>query len=381
MINKRSLYPSFISSSNLIHGINSINSLKKLNCSRVAIIVGGSLFHNNELLESVKKKIKCLCIEVILKDWSGPPSIEKLSKPLAKLEESKAEIIIAIGGGSVIDTAKLLWMFYEHPEILSETYSRPFGIPKLKGKSKFICIPTTIGSGSEVSSSALLTDDKGSKQAIVTHDFVPDLVILDPIFVCNLPISIMISSMCDAISHIVEGYVSKINNPFIDIIAEKALQIILKNYSKILSEDTKTLEVLLDLQYASTMAGWVQNHCLVGLSHSISHQLEKYGIPHGNANSILLPTVVRFNAKNKIAYEKYEKLSSLSGVGNNSESIVSLVENIRLHGNYSLKISSYNNKKLNINAIAQKVLEDPITSYNPQEVNITDVKQILEKCL
>ena len=120
MINKKILYPSFISSRNLIHGVNSINSLKKITFSRVAIILSKSFSANDDLLQKIKLNINCMHLEIIIKDWSGSPTIKKLSSSLKKIEKSKAEVIIAIGGASIIDAAKILWMFYEHPEISSD---------------------------------------------------------------------------------------------------------------------------------------------------------------------------------------------------------------------------------------------------------------------
>ena len=147
--------------------------------------------------------------------WKGEPSLDDVKKNVAEILEFKPDWIVAIGGGSVIDGAKVIWALYENPNIDESRLHIPFSIPKLRKKAKFVAIPTTAGTGSEASSSAIITSKDNEKIPIITHDFIPDLAILDPILIENTPVKIIIPSILDAFSHSIEGFVSVIQNKIV----------------------------------------------------------------------------------------------------------------------------------------------------------------------
>ncbi len=379
MLHTRLPLPAFRTIKNFIHGPNSIAALRGLECTRATLVVGKSLTRQTKLFDKLKRNIRCQHLDVIEKSWTGEPSLADLKKPMQQLEKNCADVIIAVGGGSIMDAAKLMWMFYEHPDLDRSLYTRAFAIPSLRGRTRFVCVPTTTGTGSEVSSSALFLDEEtGRKISVVTHDFLPDVAILDPEFVENMPTSVMIATVCDALSHAIEGYVSRLDNPLMDVMAEKAVQMIFENWQVALEGGDVRLNALSNLQYAATMAGWVQNHKLAGASHAIAHQLANFGVPHGNANAILLPSVIRFNARDEQTARKFERLSHLCGVGQAPEDLACAVETIRQSGGFDLRLSTYG--KFDRSWVAAHALEDPTAPFNPVTLVEETVLGILEAC-
>ena len=277
-------------------------ALKGLVANRVLVVISKS-FTGSSYYEQLSRLINAESIKFVVKKWTGEPSLSSLSDLIHEIEDYGPDYIIALGGGSVIDGTKLAWVFYEHPAIKPEDMFRLFSIPPLRGKARFAAIPTTIGSGSEVSSAAVLIDpSSGSKKAVVSHDLLPDLVILDPEFLTEVSPLILRPTIADALSHAIEGYLSKIDHPLMNIFAEKAVQIIF-SYKDKLKDRVWSEDMLKDLQYASMLAGWVQNHCLVGMSHAVAHQLGSFEVGHALANGLLMPEVIDFNCSNTQAKE------------------------------------------------------------------------------
>lgn len=378
MLQLRLPLPTFRSAKNVVLGPDSIMALRSLESSKVAVICSYGFSQQSQLFENLIKNIRAHDIEIIKKSWTSDPTLSDLSAPLKALEQFGADTIVAVGGGAVIDAAKLIWMFYEHPDISPTSYLRPNAIPNLRGRARFIAIPTTTGSGSEVSSSALLYNpETGRKEAVVTHDFLPDLVILDPKLLVGLPNDVLISTTCDALSHSIEGYVSRLKNPLMDILAEKAVQTIFFNWKE--ATGSRNLEAIGQMQYAAMMAGWVQNHCLVGGAHALAHQLAAFDVPHGNANAILLPAVIRRNATDKETASKYRSLCQVCGLGKDHEALAAQIEVIRDAAKFPNKLSEYGVG--NVEAIVEGTLSDPAARSNPIEVDEAYVLEVAKKCL
>ena len=178
MLKLRIPLPIFRNAKEIVNGENARMALKGINANKVVLIISSS-FKSSKFYDQTIRLINSDSVTVVEKSWQGEPTIGDLKPVISELEIIKPDYIIALGGGSVIDGAKLAWMFYECPTLRDEDIFKPFSIPPLRGKSLFASIPTTIGSGSEVSSAAVMIDElTKSKKAIVTHDFLSDLVIL-----------------------------------------------------------------------------------------------------------------------------------------------------------------------------------------------------------
>jgi alcohol dehydrogenase class IV len=246
----------------------------------------------------------------IAPSWSGEPTLEALAGTLAELTDYRPDWIVAIGGGSVIDGSKLCWALYEHPAFPRDRLGVPFALPPLRALSRFVAVPTTAATGSEASSSATFDTDGGQgKAAAVTHDFLPDVAILDPRLVKSLPLAELATGAMDVLAHAIEGYVSKLPNPMADAWAESAVAAVVE----VLGQDTPPdLAGLGRLQIAACHAGHVQNLRLVGFAHALAHRLSNYKIPHAVGVGLLLPEVMRRNATVPAVAARYDRLARMA---------------------------------------------------------------------
>jgi alcohol dehydrogenase class IV len=368
------LYSKFVlKTPTLLLGKNALNGLKNYPASKVAVI------HGKSLSEDLKSKIKSILpsFEVIFieKSWGGEPEINALKKSLSQVEKFKPDVMVAVGGGSVIDGAKMLRAFYEFPYLNLET--RNFNM--LNFSTRFIVIPTTIGSGAEISSASVLyNQEQKTKDFFISHSFIPEIIILDPRFILEAPDEILFSTMVDAISHIVEGYVSLLENPIVDIYAEKALQLISENWE--VFKTKKTFESAQNLQFAAVMAGLVQNHCIVGAAHGLAHQLSYYGFSHSSAISIVLKAVIDKNASNLDVKHKYEKLALASGITNGVEGLCQLIEAISNAANIQKDREHFKSLFNNIienDVFFSNAMKDKGAKGNPLPLSDSFYKEIL----
>lgn len=374
MLKLRFPLPVFRNAREIANGKNARMALKGLVANRAALIISAS-FKKSQYFEQVVRLINASSVRVIEKTWQGEPSVVELSGVIGQLEEFQPDYIVALGGGSIIDGAKLAWLFYECPTIESETLYRPFSLPPLRGRAKFAAIPTTVGAGSEVSSAAVMLDEETqSKKAVVTHDFLPDLVVLDPDLVAEVPLHILRTTVADTLAHAIEGYVSKINHPLMDTFAEKAVAIV-HQYQSHFSDESWDSDMLADLQYAAMLAGWVQNHCIVGLSHAIAHQLGHYKVGHGLANGLLMPAVIEFNSRDESVAKKYRQLCHNAGL-NDEQELKQLFEFLVSDQRPSLSFT-----EAQLEMIAANAQLDPAAKTNPVIFTEDDVKEVVKQCL
>jgi alcohol dehydrogenase len=370
MLKIRFPLPVFRSAKEIVNGENSRMALKGLVSNKTLLIVSQS-FKDSKYFDQVKRLINAQALKVVIKNWVGEPSMHDLAFLIKELEIFQPDYIVALGGGSVIDGARVAWLFYEHPTLERETLFRPFSLPPLRGRANFAAIPTTIGTGGEVSSAAVIFDEVTKrKRAVVTHDFLPDLVILDPELVTDVPISVLKPTIADALSHAVEGYVSNIKHPLMASFAEKSVEIIARHSGSFL-ETSWSLEMISDLQHAAMLAGWVQNHCVVGFSHAIAHQLGQYNIGHGVANGKLMPSVIEFNSRDDLIKNQYRELcarANLGGIGGLKGLFDTLCDDVDI----SLQLTEEE-----LITISSGALLDPAAKTNPRVFTEIDIREIV----
>ena len=372
MLRLRIQTPIFRSAKETVSGINARGSLSGINHNRAALIVSQSL-NGSEEVDHICKLLRVSEVKVFVKSWTGEPSLDSLTGTLLEVENFKPDLIIALGGGSVIDGCKIIWMMYENPflntqELISSSQNFP-----LRSYAEFCAIPCTIGSGSEVSSSAVISDpDTKTKIPIVNHGFIPDLVIVDPYFLKNVPRDILLSTLADALSHALEGLSSKIYHPLMSNFAEMSVRLILNNWTTLLDSELND-DCLVELQQAALLAGYVQNHCLVGLSHAIAHQLGEFKISHSIANALLMPHTLVFNREDEACDEKITKLEKSVGM---KGKISSLFEEIASNLSVVPKLHFSPNE---IDTISSNALLDMSARVNPRSFDKGDVIEILSK--
>ena len=360
----------------ILFGENAIMGLKSYPSSRVAVIHGSSL--NEDYKTKVLKSLSAFEISFVEKKWKGEPTLNSLSETIADIEKIKPDMIIAIGGGSVIDGAKMVRTYYEFP--FFDMNNTKFSM--LNWKTNLVAIPTTIGSGAEISSASVMYNDNNkSKEFVISHKFIPEIIILEASLIVNAPKKMLLSSMVDALSHCIEGYMSNIDNILIDSYAEKAIQIISKYYQVVSKGIDK--ENLNKLQLASVFAGMVQNHCIVGATHAIAHQMSAFGLSHSNAISIFLPSVIRKNIKNKESKNRFEQLAIHSGFSKGSKLLDFIEDVISSFDLQKEKSILLDNREiiLSDDSLFERALSDKGGQGNPISMNKEFLQDIIKTAI
>lgn len=343
----------------------------------------------------------------IFSEVEPDPSFETIQKGVKRMEEFHPDVIIALGGGSSIDAAKGMWLFYEHPEAdveglklkFMDIRKRTYKFPKLGEKSKMVAIPTTSGTGSEVTSFAVISDkEKGRKYPLADYELTPDVAIIDPDLVMSLPKSVTADTGMDVLTHALEAYVSNMASDYTDGLAEKAIELVF-HYLKIAYEDGANQEAREKMHNASTIAGMAFTNAFLGINHSLAHKIgAEFHLPHGRINAILLPYVVKYNSEQPtkfvsfpkyeyfIADEKYASIAKKMGwkVDSKEQAIEKLIEEICLL-NQALSIpSSFQEAGIEekeflekVDQLADRAFEDQCTTANPRLPLVEELKQIL----
>lgn len=250
--------------------------------------------------------------------WDGAISDPKVStvKDAAKaLKRFGADWIIAVGGGSVIDTAKAAWVLYEKPDVQLDALS-PFDELGLRAKAKLICIPTTTGTGSEVTKAIVIRDDKtGRKFATINPELTPDMAILDPEFVVGLPKELTAYTGMDALTHSIEGYVSVWKNDFSDGSSLQAVKMIFEWLPKSVA-NPKDLEAREKMLVAACLGGMSFGNAQAALAHSLGHSMGSVlRLHHGLSVGMALPYTIEFNCRdNEVAAAQYSELAGIIGI-------------------------------------------------------------------
>ena len=312
MLRLRLPLPRFLSAAEVFAGKGSLAALRALDASRALVLCSHSLLRDAEMAKRIAAAVNAHDVRLI-EAPSGEPDLVKLRPAMAEVASFQPDWIIAIGGGSVLDAGKLLWIFYEHPDAVIERISRPFSLPCLRGKARFAAVPTTAGTGSEVSSVTLFSDESGRKVPIVSHDLLPDVAVLDPTLTVGVPTEVVAASGLDALAHALEAYVSRFSNPFADMFAETAARTL---FAHLIATQARPddLDTRLEVMQAAMLAGWVQNLKVPGIGHAVAHQLGYFGIAHGAACGALLAPAIAFNAGDEAVRRKYDRLAAALGL-------------------------------------------------------------------
>ena len=388
----------------------SIQYLEKMPDIQRAFIVTDEgmikLGYVDKILYHLRKRQQYVHSE-IFSEVESDPSFDTIKKGVELIKNFNPDVIIALGGGSPIDAAKGMWLFYEHPEADAEGLKlkfmdirkRTYKFPKLGTKCKMVAIPTTSGTGSEVTSFAVITDkEKNKKYPLADYELTPDVAIVDPDLVMSLPKSVTADTGMDVLTHAIEAYVSNMASDYTDGLAEKAVELVFENLQEAYEHGDNKL-AREKMHNASTIAGMAFTNAFLGINHSLAHKIGgEFHLPHGRINAILLPYVIKYNSTKPskfvsfpkyeyfIADQKYYRLAKKTGLKADTveEGINSLIEKI-IEMNKELNIpSSFKEAGIDVqeflakvDMLADRAFEDQCTTANPRLPLVTELKQIL----
>ncbi|MCI5146604.1 MAG: iron-containing alcohol dehydrogenase, partial [Candidatus Electrothrix sp. AR3] len=364
------------------HGIGTLEKLKELDGTKAFIVTGGSSMKNSGVLQKAQAFLKESGISSSVFEGVEPdPSIETVMQGAEKMNQEQPDLIVGLGGCSAIDAAKAMWSFYEHPETTLEEIIPPFSIKPLRNKAKFVAVPSTSGTGTEVTCVSVITDrKKGVKYPLVSYELTPDVAIVDGEICVSMPPDVTAHTGLDALAHNTEAYVSSLADPYTDPLVKQSIEMIFK-FLPVAYKEPDNLEARQAMHDASCLAGIAFTNALLGIVHAMAHQLGgMFGIPHGCANAILMPNVVRYNSS---ATKKYEDLAGVVGK-ETAEDYAVEIENLRAAVNVPASVKDYGvfesdwNGKLD--EITGNAMADPCVGANPRTPTKTDIRRIYECC-
>lgn len=388
----------------IYHGAGCLEVLKTLKGKKAVICVGGGAMKRGGFLQKAQAYLEEAGMEVaLIEGIEADPSVETVMNGAAKMLEFQPDWIIAMGGGSPIDAAKAMWIKYEYPNITFEEMCVVFGIPSLRTKARFVAIPSTSGTATEVTAFSIITDyKKGIKYPIADFEITPDIAIVDSDLAETMPKKLVAHTGMDAITHAVEAYVSTANCEYSDPLAIHAIEMIMNDLVPSYNGDMKARARMHDAQ---CLAGMAFSNALLGIVHSMAHKtgavFQDYGahIIHGAANAMYLPKVIAFNAKDPTAKKRYGVIADYMHLGgsNDDEKVALLIAYLRKMNdelNIPHCIKNYGADSYpceqgfvpenvfleRLHDIAVNAIGDACTGSNPRQPSVEEMEKLLKCC-
>ncbi|WP_145148938.1 bifunctional acetaldehyde-CoA/alcohol dehydrogenase [Paenibacillus xylanexedens] len=376
--------------------------------TRVAIITDAmmvKLGYVEKVEHYLRQRQMPVAIEVF-SDVEPDPSTTTVDRGTEMMRRFQPDCIIALGGGSPMDAAKAMWLFYEYPDTdfndlkqkFMDIRKRIYKYPRLGVKAKFVAIPTTSGTGSEVTSFAVITDKNqgNTKYPLADYELTPDVAIVDPEFVYSLPRTAVADTGMDVLTHAIEAYVSVMANDYTDGLAIKAIQLVFQYLEQSALQGDKLARE--KMHNASTIAGMAFANAFLGINHSLAHKWGgQYHTAHGRTNAILMPHVIRYNAKKPtkfasfpkyshfVADERYAEIARILGLParTTEEGVTSLINAIRnlnktLGIEESFQEIGFDAKdfEAHVDYLADRAFEDQCTTANPKLPLVTELADV-----
>jgi len=344
----------------------------------------------------------------IFSEVAPDPDTDTVNRALVMARSFEPDVIIALGGGSPMDAAKIVWLMYEHPEVKFEDLAMRFMdirkrvcmFPDLGSKAMMIAIPTTSGTGSEVTPFAVITDSATHiKYPIADYALSPNMAIVDPDLVLSMPKGLAAASGIDALTHALEALASILATPFTDGIAYEAIRLIVDNLALSVNDGANNPIARENMHYAATMAGMAFAQAFLGVCHSMAHKLgSAYNIPHGIANALLICQVVKFNANDRPSKQgtfsqyhypegkrRYAKVAEFLNLGGKSddekvEKLIQAISKLKADINIPASIKDWGvDEKTfleNLDNLSELAFDDQCTGANPAYPLISEIKQM-----
>ncbi len=385
-------------------------ALQELASKKRAFIVTDKPLFDMGLLKEITDVLDRLGVEnYIFYDVEPNPKRSTVEKGLHLINSYQPDVMIACGGGSPMDAAKVMWLMYEHPEVdfegvamrFMDIRKRVYELPQLGQKAILVAIPTTSGTGSEVTPFAVVTDDRtGIKYPLADYALTPNMAIVDPELVLNLPQKLTAYSGIDALTHALEAYVSVMGTEFTDGMALEAIQLLFKYLPRSYINGASDREAREKVHYAATIAGMAFANAFLGVCHSMAHKLGSiFNVPHGLANALMISHVIRYNAtdapfkqaifpqdKYPHAKERYGQIADCLNLGGNTldEKVTKLVEAVetlkrQLDIPMTIKETLQGSDKgfyERLEELAVEAFDDQCTGANPRYPLIRELKEL-----
>lgn len=377
-----------------------------------AFIVTDSFLFNNGYVDEVTNVLKKFGVETeVFFEVEADPTLSVVRKGAEQMNSFKPDVIIALGGGSPMDAAKIMWVMYEHPETHFEELAlrfmdirkRIYKFPKMGVKAQMVAITTTSGTGSEVTPFAVVTDDEtGQKYPLADYALTPDMAIVDANLVMNMPKSLCAFGGLDAVTHALEAYVSVLANEYSDGQALQALKLLKEYLPASYHEGAKNPVARERVHNAATIAGIAFANAFLGVCHSMAHKLgSEFHIPHGLANALLISNVIRYNANDnptkQTAFSQYDRPQArrryaeiadhleLSAPGDRTaakiEKLLAWLEEMKSSLGIPASIREAGVQESDflakVDKLSEDAFDDQCTGANPRYPLISELKQLL----
>ena len=387
--------------------------LRDLSDKKRAFIVTDKYLHESGMVNQLTKTLDGMHIEhEIFSDVKPDPDLTTIYKGVDLMNSFKPDMIIAFGGGSPMDAAKIMRMLYEQPMVkfgelamrFMDIRKRVFKFPKLGTKAVLVAIPTTSGTGSEVTPFAIVTDDKtGIKYPIADYELTPDMAIIDPDFIMGLPKTLTAYSGIDAIVHNLEAFVSVLATDFTNGLALESLRLLFKYLPAAYTEGAKNPKAREKVHYAATLAGMAFANAFLGVCHSMAHKIgAQHHTAHGLANALLINEVIRYNAteaprkqatfpqyKYPVALERYAKVADHLGFGGRTneekmEKLIAKIEEVKRICEIpaDFRATGIPEKEFlqTLDDMSEKAFDDQCTTANPRYPLVREIRELYLKC-
>lgn len=386
-------------------------AIQDLAGKRRAFIVTDKPLYDLGMTASLEAALKQVGIDYdIFYDVEPDPSLDTVQRGLAVMNSFNPDVIVALGGGSPMDAAKVMWLMYEHPDIEFEGLAmrfmdirkRVYELPPLGEKAVMVAIPTTSGTGSEVTPFAVVTDHRvGIKYPLADYALTPTMAIIDPALVLNLPKRLTAYGGIDALTHALEAYVSVMASDFTSGLALEAIQLLFEYLPRAYQRGAQDPEAREKVHYAAAIAGMAFANSFLGICHSMAHQMGgTFHIPHGLANALMISHVIRYNAtdapfkqatfsqyKYPEAKRRYARIAESLGLAGISEdekvnALIAAVEDLKRQLDIPPAIrdaisGSEEDFLTKLDLVADQAFDDQCTVANPRYPLISDLKQLL----
>lgn len=386
-----------------------LDELKNVMGKKKAFIVTDSFLYKNGYTKPITDKLSEMGIQYAeFSDIAPDPTLASAKAGAEQMKSFEPDCIIALGGGSAMDAAKIMWVLYEHPEAdfmdmamrFMDIRKRVYSFPKMGEKAYFIAIPTSAGTGSEVTPFAVITDEKtGVKYPLADYELLPDMAIIDTDFHMSAPKGLTAASGIDAVTHALEAYASMLATDYTDGLALRALKVIFEYLPRAYDNGQHDVEAREKMANAATMAGMAFANAFLGVCHSMAHKLGAFHhLPHGIANALMIEEVLRFNASETPAkmgtfpqygypstLARYAEIADYLGVtGQNDteklEGLIKKINELKEHIGIKKSIREYDIDEQNfidrLDEMTEQAFDDQCTGANPRYPLMSEIKQM-----